>query len=245
MIKLFNFFEKNIGIKPPKPTKDTNSEDKKYYEEYYEKLKSLKKIKEKVDSKTEQILKKYLPDVYRYDEDMSLKLNNIEYLLPLKNGVWNFKRNQLEEYKKEHYFSFKLNTNYNPEASTEGIKKIMSQWFKNDTVDIDFIQYWSGYSLTGYMSRKECLVMYGESGNNGKSTYWEEIMMSILENDKYFKNLKSEAVSNGKSGNNDGLYNLEGKRLARINEPREGFFNSLDNEIFKTISFFESCCLLK
>jgi len=134
--------------------------------------------------------------------------------LPLANGVWNFKENRLEEYTRQHYISRRLdNITYNPNANQAPIKEAMRLWFKGNQEVIDFVQYWLGYTLTGYLSRQDFLIVFGTSAGNGKTTLFEQILQQDILGSEFATSMGEDALTKV-GGNNDDIYYSFGKRLA-------------------------------
>jgi len=150
-------------------------------------------------------------------KDAEFSLNDRPELLPLSNGVFNFKTGKLEMYERNHFLSYKLNIRYNPDADTSDIQKAMRMWYENNDEVIEFMKYWLGYCLTGYIDRQEFMIVYGATGGNGKSLLFEEILgEEIMGNDLYLT--MSEDALSKRGGHNDSLYNAEGKRLCVLSE---------------------------
>jgi P4 family phage/plasmid primase-like protien len=165
--------------------------------------------------------------------DRSFSLNDRPELLPLKNGVFNFKTGLLEPYDRSHFVSYKININYNPDADTSDIKKAFKMWYKNDDDKIGFMKYWLGYCLTGYIDRHEFMVIYGEAGGNGKSLLFEEILGEDIFGEYLCITLSEDALTK-KGGHNDSLYDAKGKRLAVLSEAgKKGANNGFNIEAIK------------
>jgi phage/plasmid-associated DNA primase len=209
---------------------DTRSEQ---YRDWMAKNKLIKTIWKETDSdKANRIIRNYLAGVYDLTQDIGKKLNKRKDLLPLANGVWSFKENKLIPYQKDHYFTFKLSTKYNEKADTSLIEKAVNMWYSYDKEIIEMAQYYFGYCMTGYTSRKEALVVWGSSANNGKTTFWSSIMRSIMES--FYKDTLSTALSIGSTSKNDSLFRSEDKRICLMNEPRMGGKEGIDNSLFKS-----------
>ena len=155
-------------------------------------------------------------------------------LLPLKNGVWSFPESRLVPYQREHYFTFRIPIAYNPAADTSLMQRAALDWFAGNVEVAEFIQYWIGYCMTGYTKRQDFVVSWGTSAGNGKSLLWGEIMSILL--GPYYHTITSDALASERTGNNDQLYNLNGKRFACLSEPRKGHSSKLDNELIKTLT---------
>lgn len=167
------------------------------------------------------IISKYLPAFCTEREDPVLFMNCQDDYLNLDNGVWCFSSNKMMNYDRNHYFTFKLAVRYDPHADASLMASAMDKWFKGETEVIEFMRYWLGYCLTGYNDRQELLFVWGESAANGKSTLFGELMGAILgvRGGGSLMSMLSTAAIKNKDSNNDGVYNLNGKRFAMISEP--------------------------
>lgn len=181
-----------------------------------------------------RIVKDFLPGMYRNEKDIEFNAN--DDLLPLKNGVWKFSEKKLVPYKKEFLFTQKIDINYNPEADITDMETAMNQWFKSAKDIIEFVQFWIGYCLTGFTTRQDSLIVWGSKACNGKSTLWGDILSKIL--GPFFDDVDSETFGKKKSGNNDGLVNLQGKRAGHIDEPEKDSDNGngLKMNLFKNFT---------
>jgi P4 family phage/plasmid primase-like protien len=161
-------------------------------------------------------------------KDKEFKLNDRPELLPLANGVFNFEKGCLEPYERQHFLSYRLDINYNTSADTSDIEKAMYQWYEGGTPEgkerIAFMKYWLGYCLTGYTTRHEFLVVYGEAGGNGKSLLFEDILGREVFGRHLYTTLSEDALTKV-GGTNDSLVNMMGKRLACLSESGKEKFN--------------------
>jgi phage/plasmid-associated DNA primase len=80
------------------------------------------------------------------------------------------------------------------------------------------------------------MIVWGSKACNGKSTLWSDILSKIL--GPFFDNVDSETFGKKKSGNNDGLVNLQGKRAGHIDEPEQDSDNGngLKMSLFKNFT---------
>ena len=210
----------------------------------------LKKLKKGLDqvkgSGVVMLTRSFLPAFCSPDEDENdpaLYFNQLPGLLPLENGVWNFKEARLLPYDRNHFFTFKIRIRYNPKADTTLIRRAVMDWFHDDKALADFVKYWCGYCLTPDVVRQQFLIVIGTSAGNGKSLLWETIMMTLLgyDNDNpdpyksFFHGLSAEAMAN-MGGNNDGVYQLNGKRYALVTEPSKKQAKAIDTEQLKQLT---------
>lgn len=163
-------------------------------------------------------------------------------LYPCANGAYRFSTRTLEPYKPEHYFTFKVPVEFDPEADYSDLEHAMNQWFANDTAVVAFIKYWLGYCLTPETNRQEFLVVWGETAGNGKSTLFGDIFPLIMRlcegntRDSYEHTLNIKDLMVQNSANSDSTYNLAGKRFARMSEPKLEGKQKLDNEMVKRLT---------
>jgi len=208
------------------------SDDKQEQKEIQRKKDIISKAKKMCDGNSAvRIVKDYLPGVYRSEKDPEFDSN--DDLLPLKNGVWKFSEKKLIPYQREFLFTKRIEIEYKEDANIDDMQNAMKQWFKSEEDIINFVQFWIGYCLTGYTTRQDCLIVWGSKACNGKSTLWGDILGKIL--GPFFDDVDSETFGKKKSGNNDGLVNLQGKRAGHIDEPEKDSDNGngLKMNLFK------------
>lgn len=163
-------------------------------------------------------------------------------LYPCANGAYRFSTRTLEAYKPEHYFTFKVPVEFDPEADYSDLECAMNQWFANDAAVVAFVKYWLGYCLTPETNRQEFLVVWGETAGNGKSTLFGDIFPLIMRlcegntRDSYEHTLNIKDLMVQNSANSDSTYNLAGKRYARMSEPKLEGKQKLDNEMVKRLT---------
>jgi P4 family phage/plasmid primase-like protien len=180
------------------------------------------------------LVSSFLPAICIPSEDPALYFNQNPDLYPLENGVWKFSEKKLIPYEREHYFTFRIPIAYNPKADTTHIRKAVMDWFAQDKEVADFVKMFIGYCLTGHTTRQEFLIVWGTKAGNGKSLLFGTILSLLL--GPYYHIITSDALSTERVGNNDQLYNLNGKRFAFLSEPRRAKGTKLDNEIVKTLT---------
>jgi P4 family phage/plasmid primase-like protien len=179
----------------------------------------------------------FLPAFCRGDDDPATYFNQNPDLLPLANGVWKFSEKKLINYDRDHYFTFKNSIPYNPKADTRLMARACSDWFKGNKPVCEFIQMWLGYCLTGYTTRQDFFIAWGNKAGNGKSLLWGTILSLLLGEEKgFYRTITSDALSSERVGNNDQLYDLNGSRFAFLSEPRRAKGTQIDNEILKTLT---------
>jgi len=89
-------------------------------------------------------------------------------LLPLKNGILNFKTGKFLEYSPKYYFKTKIDVEYNPKAKCPNWNKFVEETFYPD--DVKVVQEWWGFCLYRDYFLKKGLIGVGE-GDTGKSVF--------------------------------------------------------------------------
>jgi putative DNA primase/helicase len=89
-------------------------------------------------------------------------------LLPVKNGILNLETLELISYSREHYFTSKLNVDYNPQDDCPKIKKFLIEIVAPE--DVDLLIEIGGYCLYRKYHIQKAMMLVGD-GANGKSTY--------------------------------------------------------------------------
>lgn len=90
--------------------------------------------------------------------------------LNCKNGVVDLRTGSIEPHEPNQFFTYCLNTEYNPDAKPILWKDFLSQVVGGGQVVIDFIKRAVGYSLTGHTSEEVLLYVHGPT-RSGKGTF--------------------------------------------------------------------------
>jgi phage/plasmid-associated DNA primase len=82
------------------------------------------------------------------------------------------------------------------------------------------------------------MLVWGTSAGNGKSLLWGDIMDLLLGGKKgpFYATVTTSALAEGRTGNNDEIYNLNGKRYGFLSEPRKGKAMKMDAELIKNLT---------
>lgn len=100
--------------------------------------------------------------------DISETMKDDYYLIPVKNGVYDFKNNKLIDFQPDHFFFSKLPITYNPEAECPLHIKFFGEVLEEH--DIPLIQEMLGFTLFRKLFLKKAFILVGEK-NTGKSTF--------------------------------------------------------------------------
>ena len=104
-------------------------------------------------------------------------------LIPVKNGIYNFKTKTLEEFTPEYIFTSTINTKYNPDIVEPNIDEWKpSEWLDSlacgdEEIRLLLLQVIAD-AVNGNFSRKKAIWLYG-NGSNGKGTF-QALLMNII-----------------------------------------------------------------
>ncbi|UUF15201.1 MULTISPECIES: phage/plasmid primase, P4 family [Flavobacterium] len=109
--------------------------------------------------------------------DFNKKSNEIR--IPLKNGTLIFKNGQFEQtgFKMEHFSTYQLPFEYNPEAKAYIFQKFLDRVLPNKELQKILLEF-IGYCFVKKMKLEKMLLLFG-NGRNGKSVV-NEIIHSLL-----------------------------------------------------------------
>jgi len=96
-------------------------------------------------------------------------LDTHKYLLNCQNGTVNLKTSELQKHNKDDYLTKIVPVNYDKDAKCPRFMAFLERAFPNNPEGIRFIQKIFGYSLTGDVSEKKLFILWGATGNNGKT----------------------------------------------------------------------------
>ncbi|MEI7846670.1 MAG: phage/plasmid primase, P4 family [Chloroflexota bacterium] len=146
-------------------------------------------------------------------------------LLPCANGVVDLQNGSLRQGQPDEYLKLHAPTKWSglsyPAPNWE---KFISELVNGDKEMIAFLQRLLGYSISGLSNEKVMPILYGENGNNGKTTLLETIK-SVLGTELTKKESASvlmEAKFSGGEKPSDFIVSLQGKRIVWANESKDG-----------------------
>jgi putative DNA primase/helicase len=97
-------------------------------------------------------------------------------LLPCRNGTLDLTTGQLLPPDPAHHLTQRIDIDYDPAATCPQWERFLDRIMGGNGELIGFVQRLIGHALTGDVSGKYLVFLYGPSGNNGKSTMVETIM---------------------------------------------------------------------
>jgi len=158
-----------------------------------------------------------LPEVHLSAEELDCH----PWLLGCPNGVVDLKSGKFlpAVEARDKLITKSTLVDYNPKKKCATWERFLLDVFCGDQEMVDFMQRVLGYSLTGTNKEKMFFLLYGESGNNGKTTLIETISNIVGD---YSLSTPSSTFVDRKGGDigND-LARLKGSRLIMASESGE------------------------
>lgn len=151
--------------------------------------------------------------------------NQHDTLIPLNNGVYDIKRDRMLPHDWQYKWTFKIPTNYNPQAQCPIFLKFIEQILRPE--DVAAIQEMFGYALTADQKYQKAFMLLG-SGANGKSTLLEVLVNMLGEDNTVSIPLQDLTMNRFK------LANLFGKRANIVMDAPDSKLSG--SNIFKTIT---------
>lgn len=151
----------------------------------------------------------------------------------LRNGFLPFDTFTLQAHDPEMLLTKVAGVSYDPEASSELIKKTISEIMEGNQAKIDYIQMLFGYSLTADTSQEQAYLFHGSTSRNGKSTLLDTF--GELMGD-YAATIAPESLArrerNARNASGD-IARLEGVRFLHMAEPPKNML--FDVALLKTL----------
>ncbi len=158
------WFDKDTGIWKP------NGED--FVRLYF------RRLVESLDDtlKKKRVIEEIISDI----QDYTLNLNGMPEpdvdLIPCRNGVYNIKTDTLEQFKPEHYFTWRLPWKYNPYARCDFLKKLIDTMLPENQI-VTLYELMAYCLYRGYPYQK-FFILLGR-GRNGKGVF-TNILIKLL-----------------------------------------------------------------
>lgn len=124
------------------------------------------------------------------------QLDSHKELLNCKNGTVDLKTGKLKPHEREDYLTKIAPLAYEKKAECPRFIAFLEQAFPDNSEGIKFIQKIFGYSLTGDVSEKKIFILWGASGNNGKTLLFN-VLRGIL-GQCFCVQLSSESLVSGR-----------------------------------------------
>jgi len=96
------------------------------------------------------------------------QLNNDD-LLNVRNGMLDMQTMELKPHNPSFYSTIRIDVDYNKEADCPRWKAVVLDMFEGDEYKLRALQEFFGLSLTRETKYQKSLILFGESGENGKS----------------------------------------------------------------------------
>ena len=118
-------------------------------------------------------------DVYFFSNE---QLDVNDYLLNVQNGTLDLSGNEpvFLSHSPDMLLSKICNAEYDPAADCREWKKFLMEIMQGDKEKISYLQKIAGLSLTGCTQEETCFILYGSTTRNGKSTFCETLILSLI-----------------------------------------------------------------
>lgn len=150
-------------------------------------------------------------------------LDRDPWLLNVRNGTIDLRTGQLQQpHRRGDLITKLVPVDYAPDAQAPTWEKFLTRAFADDTELVDFAQRHAGYCLTGTVGEKIFMVIWGPT-DAGKSKF-VEALLALFGRD-YSQVMRDEdllVLRRPAGGNNDGIADLQGARLATLSETPDG-----------------------
>ena len=176
-----------------------------------------------------QMVKRDQNEAYYFLQDTTeiAERTNDRHKIPVKNGIFNLKTKQLEEFTPNEVFTTKVNTNYIADPVHPSFKDgwHVDNWLMevsdNDEEVYNLLWQVIADSINGNYSRKRSIWLVGE-GANGKGTYQD--LIRHLVGTVNAASLKIDQFGGNSSGQNFNLAMLEGKTVNIGDDVQSGVY---------------------
>jgi P4 family phage/plasmid primase-like protien len=111
--------------------------------------------------------------------DTAFKLDQIPYLLGVKNGVVDLRTGELRECKPEDGIYRILDIEYDPQASIQLMQDTVMTIMADDPVMTEYLQKVLGYGVTGEVSEEAAFVFTSNTGRAGRGVI-TQLLMNIM-----------------------------------------------------------------
>lgn len=152
-------------------------------------------------------------------------LDTNEFIINVKNGLYNVLKNKLLKHDPSYFSTFQLNVTYDPAAECPIIDKYL--YSVTTPEDVPLLVQYAGYCCITYIKQERALIITGGM-HNGKSTFINLVVEMIGIGTSSMQSLQSLSTDRFAKGE------LEGKLINTYPDlPSEKLY---DNSTFKTIT---------
>jgi len=152
---------------------------------------------------------------------MSSELDSHPWLLNLRNGVYDLRNSQLLMHERALLLTRGIDVDYEETALCPLWQSFLIRTLAEDADLLKFVWKAVGYSLTGDTSEQCFFFLHGNTGNNGKSTFIETLLMLFGD---YARQTPTETLMAkiGDSGISNDIARLKDARLVAAPETEDG-----------------------
>lgn len=166
-----------------------------------------------------QVFRNARPDLI--DKDFESKLDTSSHELPIIKGrIIDLRTKRIRNRDRNDLFTFEIDCDYLENNDLEHAKKFFNDIMLNNQENVKYLQCVLGYSLTGEVSLRSLIILYGQ-GSNGKSVLLE-IIQKIM-GKKLCKTVDKKVFIKieSNSSHSDHLAQIHGTRIALFSESEE------------------------
>ncbi len=158
--------------------------------------------------------------------------DNNSFLFACQNGTLNLLTNEFREHRREDGITKISPVIYDPLASCPRWIAFLTRIMRQHPEIIEYLQNFAGQCLTGEVREKSFYIFWGAGGDNGKTTFIEQIKYILNE---YAQVIPIAAlIKENKSAIPVDLHSLNGARFAFASEP--DFGETLTDGLIKRIT---------
>ncbi|MDR2728719.1 MAG: hypothetical protein LBB56_06255 [Chitinispirillales bacterium] len=188
--------------------------------EYAEQLKLYKHVRNLCNTQGKRNMINEARDMFpitHEDFDKNLSLYNCQ------NGTLDLDTLEFCEHNASDLLSKTSNVRYDPNAKSPDWEKFIGEVMCGDAEKARYLQKWCGYALTADTKLESCIILYGSTTRNGKSTFIETLSHMHGNTDGYSMNIQPESLA--KKQNKDSrqtsgdIARLDGCRFLHAAEP--------------------------
>ena len=176
-----------------------------------------------------------LPNAVRVNPKIATRADQFDShlnLVTVDNGILDLKTSELGPFDPSRYITKKLNTSYDPNATSERLDKFLAGIMPDEEVR-NYVGRCAAATLFGRADERIIMFLYGDSGT-GKSAFLEMLVnvfgdYSAVADEATFKPDPYDG-----RGPTDRLHKLKGSRLVKMSELQEGAV--LNQSLIKNIT---------
>lgn len=157
-----------------------------------------KEVNERLGQETSSRYRSNVRSIIKTHENVLIAeedFKHSEKLLPFSNGVFNLEKNQLEEYRPDHHFTFKYEAEYRPDLDNKDVEKFIEDIAPEGEGKRKKLHEIAALTIAPWRIKELMPILFGK-GSNGKNQYIN-VLKKILGRENYHIT-SSKRLSNDK-----------------------------------------------